>query len=157
MTSLPLPAELTELVVDNLREIPDFPEPGVLFRDITPLLANGPAFAAFIEGLADHYADRVDAVFATDDLSAAEVLEWARGRGLRVPEDFKVVGFDGTLAVRRALPGLTTVRQPIAAIARAAVASLMDQIEATAAGEDPRAALERVVELPGELVVGRTT
>jgi len=31
------------------------------------------------------------------------------------------------------------------------------QIEATAAGEDPRAALERVVELPGELVVGRTT
>ena len=48
----------------------------------------------------------VDAVFATDDLSAAEVLEWARGRGLRVPEDFKVVGFDGTLAVRRALPDL---------------------------------------------------
>ena len=57
-----LPAELTRLVVDNLREVPDFPEPGVLFRDITPLLANGPAFAAFINGLAAHYRGRVDAV-----------------------------------------------------------------------------------------------
>ena len=62
MTALPLPAELTELVLDNLREIPDFPEPGVLFRDITPLLADGRAFGAFIEGLAAHYAGRVDAV-----------------------------------------------------------------------------------------------
>lgn len=57
-----LPAELTRLVVDNLREVPDFPEPGVLFRDITPLLANGPAFAAFINGLAAHYRGRVNAV-----------------------------------------------------------------------------------------------
>lgn len=129
-------------------------EPVVLTVDFhTPV----PLRAAAVADRLDLVADRVDAVFATDDLSAAEVLEWARGRGLRVPEDFKVVGFDGTLAVRRVLPGLTTVRQPIAAIARAAVASLMDQIEATAAGEDPRAALERVVELPGELVVGRTT
>ena len=62
MTALPLPAELTELVLDNLREIPDFPEPGVLFRDITPLLANGGAFAALIDGLAAHYRGRVDAV-----------------------------------------------------------------------------------------------
>ena len=57
-----LPPDLTRLVLDNLREVPDFPQPGVLFRDITPLLANGPAFATFIEGLADHYAGRVDAV-----------------------------------------------------------------------------------------------
>ena len=57
-----LPPDLTRLVLDNLREVPDFPQPGVLFRDITPLLANGPAFAAFIEGLAAHYAGRVDAV-----------------------------------------------------------------------------------------------
>ena len=48
MTTPSLPPELTRLVADNLREVPDFPQPGVLFRDITPLLANGPAFAAFI-------------------------------------------------------------------------------------------------------------
>ena len=62
MTALPLPAELTELVLDNLREIPDFPEPGVLFRDITPLLADGQAFAELIDGLADHYRGRINAV-----------------------------------------------------------------------------------------------
>lgn len=57
-----LPASLTQLVLDHIREIPDFPEPGVLFRDITPLLADGTAFGALVEGLASHYQGRVDAV-----------------------------------------------------------------------------------------------
>ncbi|QPL06414.1 MULTISPECIES: adenine phosphoribosyltransferase [Actinomyces] len=57
-----LPTELTGLVLDNLREVPDFPEPGVLFRDITPLLANGEAFSTFITGLAEHYRGHIDAV-----------------------------------------------------------------------------------------------
>ncbi|WP_128772208.1 adenine phosphoribosyltransferase [Actinomyces oricola] len=57
-----LPPELTELVVTNLREVPDFPEPGVLFRDITPLLANGQAFANLVDGLAAHYRGSIDAV-----------------------------------------------------------------------------------------------
>jgi len=56
------PAELTDLVRDHVREIPDFPAPGVLFRDITPLLANGPAFEGLVRGLADNYRGRVDAV-----------------------------------------------------------------------------------------------
>ncbi|HHT41390.1 MAG TPA: adenine phosphoribosyltransferase [Actinomyces sp.] len=50
------------LVKENLREIPDFPDPGVLFRDITPLLANGEAFGELIRVLADHYGGQVDAV-----------------------------------------------------------------------------------------------
>lgn len=62
MSVTPIPAELTDLVLDNLREIPDFPEPGVLFRDITPLLANGKAFKQLIDGLAEHYRGRIDAV-----------------------------------------------------------------------------------------------
>lgn len=53
---------IADLVSSNLREIEDFPEPGVLFRDITPLLANGPAFAELISILADHYRGRIDAV-----------------------------------------------------------------------------------------------
>ena len=50
------------LVKEILREIPDFPDPGVLFRDITPLLANGEAFGELIDVLADHYRGQVDAV-----------------------------------------------------------------------------------------------
>ncbi len=54
--------ELADIVRNNIREIPDYPSPGVLFRDITPLLANGPAFGALIDALADHYEGQVDAV-----------------------------------------------------------------------------------------------
>lgn len=38
-----------------VREVPDFPKAGVLFRDITPLLASAPAFAAAIEAMAEPY------------------------------------------------------------------------------------------------------
>ncbi|HHW84027.1 MAG TPA: adenine phosphoribosyltransferase [Actinomycetales bacterium] len=53
---------LADLIHENLREIPDYPDEGVLFRDITPLLANGPAFAEVIHTIARHYEGRVDAV-----------------------------------------------------------------------------------------------
>lgn len=36
-----------------IHDVPDFPKPGILFRDITPMLAHGPAFAAAIERLDD--------------------------------------------------------------------------------------------------------
>ena len=36
-----------------IRDIPDFPKKGIVFKDITPLLADGPAFRASIDGLAD--------------------------------------------------------------------------------------------------------
>lgn len=108
------------------------------------------------EGL-DAVRGEVDAVFATDDLSAADAVEWAHERGLAVPGEFKVVGFDGTAALRRALPGLTTVQQPIRAIARVAVDLLLGQIEAMRDdGEVPHPA-RPVIELPGTLLQGRTT
>lgn len=34
---------------DLIRDVPDYPKPGILFKDITPLLANGPAFTAVID------------------------------------------------------------------------------------------------------------
>jgi adenine phosphoribosyltransferase len=50
-----------------VRDIPDFPKAGVLFRDITPLLAEPQAFAASIERLADPFRDRgIDAVVAAE-------------------------------------------------------------------------------------------
>lgn len=55
-------ARMADHVSSHLREIPDYPEPGVLFRDITPLLADGDAFAAVIKALGERYAGTVDAV-----------------------------------------------------------------------------------------------
>jgi len=38
---------------DLIRDVPDFPKPGILFKDIMPMLANGPAFKASVDALAD--------------------------------------------------------------------------------------------------------
>ena len=45
-------------LADYIRSIPDFPKPGILFRDITPLLSAPAAFQEAIDQLADHFAGR---------------------------------------------------------------------------------------------------
>jgi adenine phosphoribosyltransferase len=50
-----------------IRSIPDFPKPGIMFRDITPLLAAPRAFQYVIDSLADHYREsRINAVVAAE-------------------------------------------------------------------------------------------
>ncbi|NJP44079.1 adenine phosphoribosyltransferase [Actinacidiphila epipremni] len=44
--------ELRELLLAHIRDVPDYPEPGVVFKDITPLLADPPAFGALVDALA---------------------------------------------------------------------------------------------------------
>ena len=43
---------LDELIASIAVDVPDFPEPGVLFRDLTPVFADGPAFRRVVDGLA---------------------------------------------------------------------------------------------------------
>jgi len=50
---------------DLVRDVPDFPNPGILFRDITPLLANGEAFQAVVGLMAAPY-DEIDVVVAIE-------------------------------------------------------------------------------------------
>ena len=80
----------------------------------------------------DELRGTIDGVFATDDLAACTAIEWARLRGVNIPNDFKVVGFDGTTAIHSALPWLTTIRQPLEQIARAAAELLVERIESEA-------------------------
>lgn len=50
-----------------IRDIPDFPQPGVLYRDITPLLSNPAAFAEVLDALAARYRDeKIEAVVAVE-------------------------------------------------------------------------------------------
>jgi adenine phosphoribosyltransferase len=79
-----------------IRDVPDFPEPGIQFKDITPLLADGPAFAALVDAWASAHAG-VDAVVGIE----------ARGFILAAPLAVRLgVGF---VPVRKAgkLPGRT--------------------------------------------------
>jgi len=51
----------------KIRDIPDFPKPGIIFKDITPLLSDGPAFRAAIDLLGERYRDRrVDVVVGVE-------------------------------------------------------------------------------------------
>lgn len=62
MKAAPLTFPISEVVVTRLRDIPDFPLPGVTFKDFTPLLSDGPAFRAVVQDIARRYAGRVDVV-----------------------------------------------------------------------------------------------
>lgn len=51
----------------KIRDVPDFPIPGILFKDITTLLKDGPAFSEVIETLVNRYRDKqIDAVVAIE-------------------------------------------------------------------------------------------
>ena len=49
-----------------IRDIPDFPKPGIVFKDITPLLADSVAFRATVDRFVDHYRGRVDVVLGIE-------------------------------------------------------------------------------------------
>ena len=67
--------ELSKLITTLVRDVPDYPQPGVVFKDITPLLADGPAFAAVIDALAATYGpvDKVAGIEARGFILAAPV------------------------------------------------------------------------------------
>jgi LacI family transcriptional regulator len=68
---------------------------------------------------------RPTAIVASNDEMAAGVLHAAKQRGLSVPEDLSLIGFDDTAIAAHIWPPLTTVRWPIIPMARAAAAKLL--------------------------------
>ncbi|MBE7701914.1 LacI family DNA-binding transcriptional regulator [Oerskovia sp. Sa1BUA8] len=68
------------------------------------------------------------AIVCGSDLMALGAIRAARSRGLRVPEDVSVVGYDDSPLIAFTDPPLTTVRQPVAAMGQAAVSALLTEI-----------------------------
>lgn len=150
-TSTPGPRNLREA---GYREV--LAEAGVEPRIVavtfgTPEPERTMLIRAALEGLPEG----TDGIFATDDLTACTVVDWARDTGRSVPGDLRVVGFDGTTAIRTAAPWLSTIQQPIAQISATAVEMLLARIEGES---DARAAVSRPsVELPVTLIEGTST
>lgn len=105
--------------------------------------------AAFAE-LLQKYPD-MDAVFAGNDQMALGALHYAHVRGIRVPEDLAVAGFDDIAEAAYFSPALTTVRQPLRELGILAVQTLLAQIE----GAPPVPG--NMITLPAELVVRAST
>ena len=55
-----------EELKSHIRDVPDFPKPGIVFKDITPLLASGPAFREVVDRIAERYRDRTDVVLGIE-------------------------------------------------------------------------------------------
>jgi adenine phosphoribosyltransferase len=67
-----------------ISEVPDFPEPGVLFRDLTPLLANPAGFAAVVDALAGSLDPEVELLAAVEarGFLLAAAMGYAHGLGV---------------------------------------------------------------------------
>lgn len=86
------------------------------------------------------------AIFAANDMMAFGVMEAARERGLRLPEDLSILGFDDTPQAMQVHPQLTTVHQPLEEMGNRAALLLLRYIE------QPGTEIERI-ELPTSLVL----
>ncbi|MCW2782801.1 MAG: LacI family transcriptional regulator [Marmoricola sp.] len=107
-------------------------------------LQSGQAAAAAL------YERGATALVCASDPLALGAIRAARRARLRVPEDVSVIGYDDSAFMSSVEPPLTTVRQPIEAMGRAAVAALVGQIQ----GED--VSCDELLFEP-ELVVRRST
>jgi LacI family transcriptional regulator len=94
--------------------------------------------------------DRPTAVFAGSDTMALGAYEAARRRGLRVPDDLSVVGFDDLPEARWSSPPLTTIRQPLAEMGALAARTALRLAQGEHI-ENPR------VELATDLVIRDST
>jgi DNA-binding LacI/PurR family transcriptional regulator len=93
---------------------------------------------------------RLSAIFGCNDLLAVGVMQAARERGLTIPKDLSVIGFDNTHLSEIVSPSLTTVQQPLRDIGYHVVDLLTQKIEGNSR------AIQRIVLLP-ELVIRQST
>lgn len=107
---------------------------GISGADLDELITLAPWFS--VEGghaAATRLLDRgVTGLICGSDLMALGAIRAARGRGLRVPADVSVIGYDDSPLIAFTDPPLTTLRQPVRAMSVAAVRALVDEINAQA-------------------------
>jgi adenine phosphoribosyltransferase len=143
---------MSEPLKKHIRDIPDFPKAGILFRDITPLLGDSAAFRAAVDGIAEPYRGRVDMVLGIES------------RGFIVGAPVAYALNTGLAVVRKAgkLPSLTFTAQYALeyghdtleihrdAFGHPCRVLIVDDLLAT--GGTARAAVELVERLGGEVV-----
>ena len=90
--------------------------------------------------------DPPTAIFASNDVMAMGAMDAIRQRGLRIPDDIAVLGFDDIPQAEMVRPALTTIQQPLEKMGRVATQMLLDLLEA------PESKIQRI-ELPTKLII----
>ena len=85
------------------------------------------AYYKMAEGIFQKHPD-TDGIFG-GDLAAAACLNVAQRRGMRIPEDISIIGFDATTLTNMVYPPLTAIRQNVELLAEVSVNTLLDMVE----------------------------
>src|SRR5579863_583699 len=135
-----------------IRDIPDFPKPGIMFRDITPLIGNARGFAAVVDRMAEPYLGAVDVVLGIESRGfiVGAPLAYRLGVGLtiaRKPGKLPFRTFDQTYDLEYGSASLQIHQDGIASQARVLIA---DDLLAT--GGTAEAAVRLVRKLGGNVI-----
>lgn len=95
--------------------------------------------------------EETDGLFCTDDLTAILVMNQAHALGITIPDDLKIIGYDGTKFIQNYFPQLSTIAQPMSDFADVLVDLLLQRIK------DADKKLETNYLLPVKLIQGQTT
>jgi adenine phosphoribosyltransferase len=138
-----------------IRDIPNFPKPGIVFKDITPLLANGRLFKRTIDLLAERYRSQsVDAVLGIESRGfiIGATLAYALGVGFTIVRKPGKLPYDTHSATYELEYGTDTLEVHRDAISSGAHVLIVDDLVAT--GGTAAAAAALVTKLGGEVVEG---
>lgn len=136
-----------------IRDIPDFPKPGIIFKDITPLLANGPLFAKTIDLFAERYQNqKVDTVLGIESRGfiIGAALAYKLGAGFSVVRKPGKLPYETHSASYQLEYGVDTLEIHIDAISRDARVVIADDLIAT--GGTAEATAQLVTKLGGTVV-----
>ncbi len=141
---------LRDLVAQYVRAIPDFPEPGILFRDITPLLGEPAAFAQALDWLCER-CDGVDTVVGVE--SRGFILGAPVAQRLRLPfVPIRKAGKLPAATIARSYQleyGSATIEMHADAIADGGRVALVDDLLAT--GGTAEAAIQLILQAGGDV------
>jgi adenine phosphoribosyltransferase len=136
-----------------IRDIPDFPRPGIVFKDITPLLGDGPLFAKTIDVLAERYCDKkIDMVLGIESRGfiVGAALAYKLGAGFCVVRKPGKLPYDTHSASYELEYGTDSLEIHIDAIPKDARVLIVDDLIAT--GGTAAATAQLVSKLGGEVV-----
>jgi adenine phosphoribosyltransferase len=136
-----------------IRDIRDFPKPGIVFKDITPLLANGPLFAKTVDLIAARYnGQKIDTVLGIESRGfiIGAALAYRLGAGFSVVRKPGKLPYETHSASYALEYGVDTLEIHIDAISRDARVIIADDLIAT--GGTAAATAELVTKLGGTVV-----
>lgn len=114
-------------------------------------VAGGAVILQWFLALPRH--ERPDALyFASGDLTAAGFMQEAQTQGLKIPDDVAVLGFDDSVVAHTTYPALSSVRQPVSAMGKAAF-----ELGVECMGSESPEPFERLVIFPPEIIQRQTT